>query len=246
MTTMYSIADQIIDFQFIFPETANYFTRFEILPEMAEGREPMTVRTTLARMDQVAARLGASPAHTPHGEYETLASATSTALLARGSFLFHSVGFTYQGKAIVYTGPSGIGKTTQYAQWKRLFRDQVKVISGDMPAIAFRENGEIWVMPSAWNGKERLHSDQAAPLGGVVVLEQAPTNTITRLEPRDAILPIYSQMCLERREKEQLTLAFQAEDALLRRIPVWKLSSRGDLDSARLCHDTIRGEIYGE
>ena len=244
--TLYQIADHLIDYRFHYPETAQYFSRFAVDKDPALAGEIIPTSTTLQYMENLAERNGWPQAsHSPWNEYQALASATSAALLPHGAFLFHSSGFVYQGKAIVCTGPSGIGKTTQYAQWRRNYGDAVKIISGDMTAFVLREN-EIIVMPTAWNGKENLHSDAFAPLGGIILLKQAEGNTIKRLQPADSILPIYAQMCLSRTEPEQITSALDALDRLLRRTPIWQMSSRGDLASARLCHDSIAGEIYGE
>lgn len=242
----YRIGDHRIEYSFIYPETEEYFKRFAIGEEKSEHQKVLSVRTSKERMAEASVRRGFSVRYSPGIEYDVLALETSSALVTCGAFLFHSVAFEYRGKAIVFTGPSGIGKTTQYAQWKRLLRDEIKVISGDMPVMSFREDGNIWMMPSPWNGKERLHSEHTAPLGGIVVLEQTPSNTITRIAPADSILPVYSQICLDRNDKELIRKTLKMEDALLRNIPVWRLSSRGDLDSARLCHETITGEIYGK
>lgn len=242
----YQIGNHAIEYSFIYPETADFFERFSCNESKNENHTVLSVHTTKERMEEAAKRRGLTIRYSPGAEYDVLALDTSSAMVPYGAFLFHSVAFEYRGKAIVFTGPSGIGKTTQYAQWKRLLRDEIKVISGDMPVMSFRDDGSIWMMPSPWNGKEHLHSDHQAPLGGIIVLEQAQINTITRISPVESILPVYSQMCLDRSDKELIRLAFQMEDRLLRKIPVWRLSSRGDLDSARLCHETITGEIYGE
>lgn len=242
---LYRIADQLIEYHFIDPKTAEYFARYETEP-LTGKNEILSISTAREYVEESARKRQMPIRYFPGAEYDALALATSAALLSHRKVLFHSVSFTYKNKAIVFTGPSGIGKTTQYAQWKRLLRDEVKVISGDMSGIEARDDGDIWVHPSAWNGKEQLHHEHSAPLAGIVVLKQASENTIRKLEPRDAILPAYSQMCVDRRQKEQIRLALALEDRILRQVPVWELSSLGDLDSARLCHDTIVGEIYGE
>lgn len=245
MLKIYRIADHWIEYCFQHPDTARYFERFEVDADIPAGEPVIPVQASPLFIEQSAVKRGHTYSTPERAEYEALASATSAALLPYGAFLFHSAAFTYRGKAIVYTGPSGIGKTTQYAQWKRLYRDEVKIISGDMNAIVFQKDGQVSVMPSAWNGKESLRSNASAPLGAIILLEQTSDNTIRRLESIDCILPIYSQICLDRMEKSQIEGAFALEDQLLRKIPIWKLSSRGDLDSARLCHDTMEGEIYG-
>lgn len=242
----YFIAGQYIQYHFLFEETSEFFKRYEVEDPTDEDTETLSVGMTLEDLEYYTRKRQEKITYSPGAEYDTLALPTSSAMLLNNSFLFHSVGFSYRGKAILFTGPSGIGKTTQYAQWKRLLRDEVKIISGDMPGIAVEESGRIMVHPSAWNGKERLRHEHSDPLGAIVVLEQEKENTITRLDTLHAILPVYGQMCVDRRKKELVEKAFVLEDTILRNIPVWKLSSRGDLDSARLCHDTIAGEIYGE
>ena len=42
-------------------------------------------------------------------------------LPAHNRLLFHGCAFEWQGKAWIFTGPSGTGKTTQYVQWKLLY-----------------------------------------------------------------------------------------------------------------------------
>ena len=242
---IYRIADHWIDYRFLHPGTARYFERFETDADEAAGETVIPVQASPQFIEQSAVHRGYAYPTPERAEYEALASATSAALLPYGAFLFHSASFIYRGKAIVYTGRSGIGKTTQYAQWKRIFRDEVKIISGDMSAIVLREDGQIMVMPSAWNGKEKLRGDACAPIGGIILLEQSPDNTFQSVEPLDSVLPIYSQICLDRMDKKKIEEAFALEDQLLRKIPVWKLSSRGDLASAQLCHDRIEGELYG-
>lgn len=242
----YRIGDFNIEYHFLYPETEKYFASGEVDSEEIEGTLPaVTVQTSLRMLDRYFDYLGITNRNLSKGEFEVLSTETSTALLPCGGCLIHSVGMDYRGKGILFTGPSGIGKTTQYAQWKRSFGEEVKIISGDQPFVGRRKDGQFWVMPSFWNGKENLHGQRKAPLTGIVILEQSKENSILRLEPADSILPLYSQMCLNRETPEQVRLSLSLLDGILRSTPVWKLSSRGDLNSARLCHDAIEGELHG-
>ena len=241
---IYRIADQQIQYDFLYPETTCYFERFQITDETITGTEVFSARVSLNLIEEYMKQHPQSADHS-NAEYNVLALPTSRVLLMNNACLFHSVAFSYRGKAILLTGRSGVGKTTQYAQWKRNCGDTVKVISGDLPALVLRQDGNIWAVPSPWNGKENLHSEKEAPVGGIIVLEQAPENTILPLSALEAILPVYSQMRTDRTDRDMIRRCFAFEDLLLCKVPVWKLSSRGDLASAQLCLDTIAGEIYG-
>ena len=172
-------------------------------------------------------------------EYHLLHLATSNALLAYNRCVFHGTAFFWHEKAWIFTAPSGIGKTTQFRLWKKLYRDEVKIINGDKPILEFREDHTIIVHPSPWMGKERWGSMLKAPLGGIIYLEQGKENKIERMVPHDAVIPLYKQFLFLPEKEEHIHAVCSMEDTLLRNIPVWKLINKGDLESAQLTHDVL-------
>jgi len=74
---------------------------------------------------------------------------------------------------------------------------------------------------------------------GTAFLWQGKENTITRLTPQEAVIPIYKQFLYLPEKEEHIRAVCRLEDALLRHIPVWKLVNLGDLDSAQLTHDVL-------
>ena len=180
-----------------------------------------------------------STALTAADEYHLLHLVISNALLPFNRCVFHGTAFLWHDKAWLFSAPSGTGKTTQYRQWRRLYRDEVRILNGDKPILQFCDDGTIMVHPSPWKGKERMGSMLKAPLGGIIYLQQGQENTIERMESQDAAVPIYRQFLFLPETEEAVRQVCRMEDKLLRNIPVWRLVNKGDAESAELTHDTL-------
>ena len=68
-----------------------------------------------------------------------LCAKACAALLPHGRAIIHAVCFVWCGKAWLICAPSGVGKTTHYKQWKRLFPNEVEMLNGDKPVLKFEK-----------------------------------------------------------------------------------------------------------
>lgn len=217
------------------PETRRFFGRY-----MHEAPDaPSGVRASDELLDYVRPFM---PADSPeHGlEFRSLILLTSRSLLPHGCCLFHAAAFLWHGRAWLVTGHSGVGKTTQFRNWRRLFPGEIEMICGDIPVLEGREDGSVWVHSSPWNGKEHFGSlSLSAPLGGIVRLEQKEENFIYPLPVCDAI-PLLFRQFLVRPEDETEILALSAlVDRILHYAPMWFFENRGDDASTAMLRETV-------
>lgn len=161
-------------------------------------------------------------------------------LPAHNRLLFHGCAFEWQGKAWIFTGPSGTGKTTQYVQWKLLYGDEIHAINGDKPVLEFRDDC-IMVHSSPWRGKEHMGILPCAPLGGIIYLNKAEENSVGRITPQEAANPMLRQILFNAPNEECIRKAAALEEKMLETVELWRLDNRGDKASAKLCHDAILG-----
>lgn len=171
-------------------------------------------------------------------EYSLLYPKISDKMLEYNRVGFHGTAFMWNGKAWIFTAASGTGKSTQYVLWKSLFSDEVSIINGDKPFLDFSDD-KIMVHTSPWAGKEQIWQMQKAELGGIIILEKSSVNCVEHVEPRKAAGMMYLQFMFSRTSVADVLKVCSLEERLLMNTPLWKLSNKGDAESAVLCHNTI-------
>lgn len=222
-------AGHAVRYSFLYPYT-RYDFRDYIRP--AEGEE-YDIRVW-PELIELGRKLLPEDSADHYVEYRCLIPLTARALLKWNASIFHAASFVMGGYAWLVTAPSGTGKTTQYFNWQRLFPGEITMISGDMPVLTPQEDGSILVSGTSWNGKENIGSKLSAPLGGVVLLEQAGENTLSPMEPKDCILPFFNQFIVRPETEDEIRSLALLMEKLLTVAPVWKLRNKGDDESTKL------------
>ena len=148
-----------------------------------------------------------------------------------GSYL-HASAVIWEGKAYLFSAPSGTGKSTHTEKWCRLFG--AEYLNDDKPAL--RLMGGVWMAyGTPWSGKHDLSAPVGAPVGGIAFLKRGEENTIRRLLPEDAF-PVIMSQSLWRLGRDAMEKQLALIDRLLRSGPVWELTCRNDDDAAWVSH----------
>ena len=172
-------------------------------------------------------------------EYRSLISLTAKTLLRYDCCIFHCACFVWQGYAWLLTAPSGVGKTTQYYNWRGAHPDEITMISGDMPVLERRDDGSILAHPTSWNGKENIGSRLSAPVGGVVLLEQGKKNALSRPPVSELLIPIFRQFIVRPDTEEEVHALARLLDQMFRALPFWKRVNLGDAASTELLREAF-------
>ena len=108
-----------------------------------------------------------------------------------GLFAIHSASVLYQGKAWLFSGPSGMGKSTHTALWKKLF--DTPFLNGDLNLIG-KEGDQFVVYGIPWCGTSEIFTVEKKELGGIVLLEKAPEDKIVSLTKEQKTLRVMQRM----------------------------------------------------
>lgn len=106
-------------------------------------------------------------------------------LLDKNILLFHCSAIAMDGKAYLFTAPSGTGKSTHVRLWKERFGDRVTVINDDKPLLSVGEK-EIRVFGTPYGGKHGLQTNTSAPVAAVIILHQSEENKVFPMSEREA------------------------------------------------------------
>ncbi|MEG1578660.1 MAG: hypothetical protein RR336_07840, partial [Oscillospiraceae bacterium] len=88
-------------------------------------------------------------------------------LLAFDGLQLHASALAYRGSAYLFSGPSGLGKSTHTALWQRLFG--AELLNDDKPALR-RIDGTWQAYGTPWSGKDDKSKPERYPLGGICFL----------------------------------------------------------------------------
>lgn len=158
-------------------------------------------------------------------------------LLKHSGMMLHSSAVVLDGKAYLFSGPCGMGKSTHTRLWQRSF-GAAQVINDDKPALR-RIDGKWYAYGTPWCGKDGINQNVKAPLAGICFLQQAPHNRIRRLQPFEASRKIMAQTIYKFWKAETLDLMLSHLNHLVREIPVFELENRPEPEAAQLSHETM-------
>ena len=139
----------------------------------------------------------------------------------------------------MFLGPSGIGKTTQAELWNQ-YRDAL-IINGDV--VFVQETPEAflgWGTP--WHGSSPYCENTNVPVHAMIVLKQAPENSIRELTGFEKVTAVSTSVFYPRWLENGMELCLETLDHLLTKIPVYELSCRPDQDAVKLTEETIFGK----
>ena len=161
--------------------------------------------------------------------------ALSTA--GQGIALFHASTVSYADKAYMFLGVSGTGKSTHSSLWLK-YIEGTELLNDDNPVVRV-DGDDVTVYGSPWSGKTPCYRNLSYPLGGIVLLSQAPYNKIHRLSGIQAYVALVPSISGKRWEARIADGLHHTENALAMKVPVWHLECLPDEAAAQLCHKTI-------
>ena len=156
----------------------------------------------------------------------------------RSTALFHSAVVSYRGKGYMFLGRSGTGKSTHASLWRR-YIEGTELMNDDNPAVRILPDGTAMVYGTPWSGKTPCYRNVSCPVGGIVLLSQAPYNEIKRLKGIEAYAAVMPSISGKRWDRSIADGLHETENELAGKVPVWHLDCLPDEAAAQLCKKSI-------
>ena len=158
-------------------------------------------------------------------------------ILFDGLYL-HSSAVVKDGRAYLFSGHCGAGKSTHARLWRKTFGDDVVMINDDKPAL--RKMDGIWyAYGTPWCGKDGINCNMKAPLAGICFMKKAKENKIRRLSKQEAMEKVLAQTIRRFPNVEMLDRMLGYLDNLLEKIPVYELENLPESEAAVLSYQTM-------
>ena len=135
--------------------------------------------------------------------------------------ILHCAYICHDGGAILFSAPSGTGKSTQASLWER-YRG-AETVNGDrglLQKIGGRWHARGWPVC----GSSGICENRDLPIRAIVMLSQAPEDRAARLTPMKAFSQLYSQVTVNRWNRGSSLRAMELLEDLIGSVPVYHLA----------------------
>ncbi len=154
-------------------------------------------------------------------------------LLSFGGLVLHASAVELDGRAYLFSGPSGVGKSTHTRLWREVF-PAARLLNDDKPALRLRD-GRFIAYGTPWSGKGE-NRNASAPLAGICFLVRGERNEIRRLNDKEATVALLSQTMRVFATAERLDMMLSLLAELVAQVPVFELACTPTAEAARISY----------
>lgn len=146
-------------------------------------------------------------------------------MLERGAALVHASFVIINGEAILFTGKSGAGKSTQAHLWENVLG--AEVVNGDRAAIR-EEDGRLFAYGVPFCGSSEIALNRKAPVRAIILLSQGKENIAARLSPAQGFAAVLSGTSYEPRNAVEAEAAAEIAQRAVQLAPIYSFCCTKD------------------
>ncbi len=159
-------------------------------------------------------------------------------LLRRQALVLHSAFIYYEGEAILFTAPSGTGKSTQADLWRQFAG--AEVINGDRSVVLYNEERQRFEAAGLpFCGSSGINKVGQFPLKAVVFLDQAPENEAQKMETYRASVRLFGEMSINQWNGDAVQKSLELIDRLTAEVPMIHFACNMDPDAVTCLQEIL-------
>lgn len=184
------------------------------------GRWRLTRGDFVAEWEPAAGRGWIRQSANPYSIDAVLRIVHTLVLARQGGFLLHSASAIRNGRAFLFAGVSGAGKTTI----SRLAPPDVTLLTDEISYVR-RQTDSYVAFGTPFAGElAKLGENTSAPIAAAYLLAQGSENRIDSISPADAARSLLANVLFFAEDEELVRSAFQSVFEFVSRIPVSRLT----------------------
>lgn len=158
-------------------------------------------------------------------------------LLRHDRAMLHASWIEVNGQAILFSGPSGIGKSTQAGLWEKHRTAQVR--NGDR-ALLQNLNGVEYACGLPYAGTSGICTNAAAPIRAIIMLGQGKENQFRLLSQPEAAKRLMTQLPVPKWNPEMIGRAFDVAARVVSSVQVYELICLPEESAVRMLEDVLK------
>lgn len=144
----------------------------------------------------------------------------------------------FQGKALLFLGRSGTGKSTHSRLWRE-FISGCSLLNDDEPLVRICADGVVRVFGTPWSGKTPCYKNRSAEVAAFVHLHQSPENKLSKLKGTAALSSMLQSASLMRCDSHNREQVLDTLVEVLGQVPVYRLDCRPDYEAVSLTRSLL-------
>lgn len=157
---------------------------------------------------------------------------------AHGILLLHASAVVHSGKAYLFLGKSGTGKSTHARLWLEHIPD-TELLNDDNPAVVAKAPGPVIACGTPWSGKTACYRNAVYPVGAIVRLSQGTDNIIRRERTITAFASLLSSCSTAAWDAASYQACRAAAAHVATTVPLYRMTCRPDAEAALICAQAV-------
>lgn len=157
-------------------------------------------------------------------------------LLNNCGFFLHASLVEWQGQGILFTGPSGIGKSMQANLWAQY--EGGKILNGDKVIVRYLD-GQWLACGSPYAGTSGIYTNRSVPIRAIVTLSQAQENTLQQFSPSNALRKLLQEVIVLPWDPLFINRITELLLDVINEIPVYHLACLPNASAVELLKQTL-------
>ena len=162
------------------------------------------------------------------------------AAIKYSTMLVHSSALIYDGGAYLFSGDSGVGKSTHTRLWLKAFGDKVHIMNDDKPVVKLYDDKAV-AFGTPFDGGSGIALNESYPLKAIIFVERGEENSVRIPENKEIIQKLYFQTArmVNRETAEKMLINIER---ILSLAKFYVLTCNMDISAAYIVFENIVGK----